>query len=335
MAKKRDVPAFRDDWMFLSNFYPCKIVDKFGKIWSSSEHAYQGMKFEDPTLKEKVRVHPSKGLKKFVKMHSSHIRADWDKVKLGVMYRILMRKFEDSFLQAKLIDTGDEKLVETNYWHDNFWGICMCPDCRLQGTDYEKGKNNLGKILMKIRDNYSRKVSNLKIMVTGHRPPKVGGYDDNSPQRCWVRGQITHAIIQIIMNHYKVPDNGPEWELACSQTIGISGGALGVDTDFARACKAMNIPYDVYVPCLGHSNNWPQESREKYQKMLSFARRVVMVSNKPYSPVLMHARNTNMINDCDVAIAVWDGSDGGTGNCVRGLKIANKPVMYIDPRNFR
>jgi predicted NAD-dependent protein-ADP-ribosyltransferase YbiA (DUF1768 family) len=36
--------------------------------------------------------------------------------------------------------TGDEELVEGNWWNDTFWGVC-------NGV----GENNLGKLLMKIR----------------------------------------------------------------------------------------------------------------------------------------------------------------------------------------
>ena len=35
----------------------------------------------------------------------------------------------------------DDDIVEDNDWGDRFWGICNC-----------EGQNNLGKILMEIRD---------------------------------------------------------------------------------------------------------------------------------------------------------------------------------------
>ena len=41
------------------------------------------------------------------------------------------------------------ELIEGNTWSDNFWGDCHCPKCR--GI---KGENNLGKLLMKIREDY-------------------------------------------------------------------------------------------------------------------------------------------------------------------------------------
>lgn len=45
-------------------------------------------------------------------------------------------------LREALINTGSEELVEGNYWGDTFWGQSPV------GT----GQNNLGKILMEIRN---------------------------------------------------------------------------------------------------------------------------------------------------------------------------------------
>ena len=58
------------------------------------------------------------------------------------MYDICFKKFSQSEeLKKKLLDTGDQELIEGNYWNDTFWGVC-------EG----KGQNHLGKILMQIRE---------------------------------------------------------------------------------------------------------------------------------------------------------------------------------------
>jgi hypothetical protein len=58
------------------------------------------------------------------------------------MYRILRAKFtQNKNLRKMLVDTGDAYLEETNYWHDTFWGV-------YNGI----GENNLGKLLMVVRD---------------------------------------------------------------------------------------------------------------------------------------------------------------------------------------
>ena len=46
-------------------------------------------------------------------------------------------------LRQKLLDTNGVELVEYNYWHDVFWGVCK---------KTEVGENHLGKLIMKIRE---------------------------------------------------------------------------------------------------------------------------------------------------------------------------------------
>ena len=57
------------------------------------------------------------------------------------MEEALRKKFSDPGLRKALLDTGDEYLEEGNTWRDEYWGVC-------NGI----GKNRLGKLLMKIRD---------------------------------------------------------------------------------------------------------------------------------------------------------------------------------------
>ena len=54
----------------------------------------------------------------------------------------LQAKFKNVTEQEMLLETGDAYLEETNYWKDTYWGKC-------NGV----GLNNLGEMLMKIRDN--------------------------------------------------------------------------------------------------------------------------------------------------------------------------------------
>lgn len=61
------------------------------------------------------------------------------------MWSLLVQKFseENQELMDKLLETGDEELIEGNTWKDVFWGY---------DVNLKQGKNNLGKMLMKIRD---------------------------------------------------------------------------------------------------------------------------------------------------------------------------------------
>jgi uncharacterized phage-like protein YoqJ len=45
----------------------------------------------------------------------------------------------------------------------------------------------------------------------------------------------------------------------------------------------------------------------------------------------MQDRNIWMVDHCDALIAVWDGTSGGTANCVRYAQKVGKPIVFIDP----
>ncbi|MDE7478548.1 MAG: NADAR family protein, partial [Lachnospiraceae bacterium] len=70
------------------------------------------------------------------------LRHDWEKVKFDIMYEICKAKFsQNEELREKLIATGKVRLEEGNTWGDKIWG-----------TVNGKGQNNLGKILMRVRE---------------------------------------------------------------------------------------------------------------------------------------------------------------------------------------
>ena len=53
------------------------------------------------------------------------------------------RKFEQEPFKTKLKETGDQHIQEGNRWNDTFWGVSLVSG---------EGENNLGKIIMKIRN---------------------------------------------------------------------------------------------------------------------------------------------------------------------------------------
>ena len=142
------IKKFEGKYRFLSNFYPSRIefvhVNERGDItgvWAPTvEHAYQSLKTEN--LNECLKVlsahtpGEAKNLGRKVTM-----RPDWDNIKLPVMENLLKRKFSDNVLKEQLLNTKDEELIEGNYWNDTYWGVC-------RGV----GQNNLGKLLMKVRN---------------------------------------------------------------------------------------------------------------------------------------------------------------------------------------
>lgn len=147
------IGPFSGKYEFLSNFYLFPIIC-WGKSYASTEHAYQAAKCKNPKDREKIRMAKTPALAKKLGRDTEY-RSDWEGVKIQVMYDVLCRKFTDPDLQQKLLDTGNETLVEINWWHDNFWGSCTCKECGNQGENW------LGKTLMRIR-------AEIRTMVDGY-----------------------------------------------------------------------------------------------------------------------------------------------------------------------
>ncbi len=127
-----------------SNFalYPIKLK---GKIWQTSEHYFQAQKFSGTEHENKIRKASSPmkaaemGRTRKVKM-----RKNWDNMKDNIMYEAVKAKFtQHEELKDLLLSTQDATLVEHTE-NDDYWG---------DGKD-GKGKNKLGKILMKIREEF-------------------------------------------------------------------------------------------------------------------------------------------------------------------------------------
>jgi ribA/ribD-fused uncharacterized protein len=136
------INGFFEEHRFLSNFHLCEIeID--GRFYPSTENAYQAMKFPDVMRKQFQFISPkeSKSLGNVLKMNKEQIER-WEQKKLDVMREVCEYKFFNHPDIAKmLVSTGDRYLEETNYWMDTYWGV-------YSGF----GENNLGKILMDIRN---------------------------------------------------------------------------------------------------------------------------------------------------------------------------------------
>lgn len=138
------IDKFDGEFAFLSNFYPSAISDGY-TTFPTVEHYFQACKCEYMDDYDAIAAAPTPGQAKRLGRQAV-LRDDWEQNKLNVMETALRKKFAIPELQEKLLATGDAWLEEGNYWHDNFWGVCHCIDCQ-----DERGRNNLGKLLMKIR----------------------------------------------------------------------------------------------------------------------------------------------------------------------------------------
>ena len=145
---------FRGEHSFLSNFHLAPINWE-GHRFPTAEHAFQYAKAiyaNAPKVAEQIAQVGSpadaKRLGKPLNTVLSH--SYWNVDKIDTMKHILQVKFnpdDRASLHQKLWETGNAPLIEGNYWHDNFWGVCWCDHCPGDGV------NHLGFLLMEIRGN--------------------------------------------------------------------------------------------------------------------------------------------------------------------------------------
>lgn len=132
------IDNFRGDYRWLSNFHEIEIHYE-GRIYATTEHAYQAAKTLVPEEKDEVQAASTPGRARRLGQKVS-MRADWDKAKRAVMLELTRQKFKDPHLREKLIQTGRHHLIEGAPWGDRYWGVC-------EG----EGENHLGRILMDVR----------------------------------------------------------------------------------------------------------------------------------------------------------------------------------------
>lgn len=144
VAEDGSILSFSGDYRWMSNFWPSLIT--IGETqWPSVENAYQYSKFSHLKCVEVfLSVTPSRA-KKIATDMSKHIRADWDEVKYKYMRKLQYEKYLQNYdLGYKLVQTGSVNIYEGNTWNDLYWGVKL--------DDITTGQNNMGKILMEVRD---------------------------------------------------------------------------------------------------------------------------------------------------------------------------------------
>ena len=146
------IKEFKGRYRFLSNFYTCD-VEYEGMTYPSTEHAFQAAKFSDIEKRKQIQRCSTANQAKNLGQDPVGFRADWHKVRIHIMHKIVKAKFmQHPNLKEALHATENQQLQEGNLWHDSFWGV----DLRTG-----KGSNKLGKLLMLIRRQFREEDANV------------------------------------------------------------------------------------------------------------------------------------------------------------------------------
>jgi ribA/ribD-fused uncharacterized protein len=135
------IKEFQGDYRWLSNFWPVEI-EYNSRVFQSVEHAYMAQKNLSDVWQEFCVNETDPKLVKKMSLEI-RLRSDWEEVKLSIMEDLIRIKFANPTLKEQLLDTGDDLIQEGNTWGDTFWGVDL---------ETGAGKNLLGKIIMKVRE---------------------------------------------------------------------------------------------------------------------------------------------------------------------------------------
>ncbi len=143
-------------------------------------------------------------------------------------------------------------------------------------------------------------MSAIKIAFTGHRHLKYN--------------QVVSYMNKL---HQDYPD-----------AIWITGGAVGLDSLAASFAMAHNIKLWLILP-FPHgvmSKFWTQAQRDVLERSIKYCDKFSVLS-PVYDKSIYLRRNERMVDLSDIVAAFWDGSPGGTGNCVRYAQSVSKRMI--------
>lgn len=166
----------------------------------------------------------------------------------------------------------------------------------------------------------------IGLALTGHRPPRLAGYDLNHPFYKNLQATLESSIERALLK-YQVVD--------CH-----SGMALGADTVWSLAILACQerhgwdrVRFHAEMPNRQHGEKWPEKSRRQHAEIVEKSQTQSYYEGKPGTPFPKQAddRNKGMIDKADILFAVWDGlQKGGTWNAVKYAKETGKQVFRLD-----
>jgi ribA/ribD-fused uncharacterized protein len=139
--------VYKGRWVY--NWFSNMELDPItidGITYPSVENYYQGMKSGHPKILQIFSKLPPYQAKKEGKRLK--LRDDWEQIKFDVMEKALRIKFAPGTSWYTKLKATEGEIVEWNNWGDKIWGKTLNGE----------GENNLGKILMKIRDEQIKKI---------------------------------------------------------------------------------------------------------------------------------------------------------------------------------
>lgn len=358
------IGPFRGEYQWLSNFWPVEVVLD-GEVYPSVEHAYQAAKTQDPIVRHMIRTLSAAEARRFGRRVS--LRPYWDRMKVSVMRDLLRQKFQHPELKKKLLATGDEILRNVNNWGDTFWGtdengvgenwlgaLLMQVRHELRSTRRQVGTVCFtGHRPDKLGGYYYYGPNPTADLVKEKLEWAIRGAIMHNGTRCFITGmaqgvdqwaaELVRDIRAELCESECWAGIGEEIKLIAAIPFAAQAGPwpFSEKQHWARLLKACDeiwvqsddgkswhlwdqYQYDDFINYMckrGYSFHWALGCKcPRWPKFTGDYKR------------LFQQRNQWMVDRADAVLAVWDGSPGGTANCVNYARKVGKPITIIDPR---
>lgn len=159
------------------------------------------------------------------------------------------------------------------------------------------------------------------VVVTGHRPPELGGYDANR-----IADGVRRRLVEILRAKAQV-----DTELVVATGLGLGAEQLG-----AEAAAEADIPYVAVLAFPDPDSVWPDASRRHFRKLLDGAEQVIVHTKKPprskqQAGAAIARRDAWLAAHNHEAVVVWDGTDRAVGKTVRTLEESLDDVWIVEP----
>jgi ribonuclease HI len=161
------------------------------------------------------------------------------------------------------------------------------------------------------------------LLVTGLKPPALGGYGDTS-----VTVQLRRRLAEVLEAKRQLhPD------LTVLTGLGLGSEQLG-----AEAAASSRVPYVAVLAFPGAEEMWSPASRRHFADLLDGAvSRLVLDRRRPASRQAaggaLARRDAWLARHATEALVVWDGRDAGVGRAVRSLRdhLGEEEVWVLEP----
>jgi hypothetical protein len=160
-----------------------------------------------------------------------------------------------------------------------------------------------------------------RVVVTGHRPPQLGGYDADL-------SDLRRRLSEILVAKRAIDDD----------VVVLTGLGLGAEQLGAEAALDVGIPFVAVLPYPDPESVWPGPSRARFRELAGAAERTVILQQKAppsrqQAGAALSRRDAWLARVAHEAIVVWDEDDAAIGKQVRTFRdrVGEENVWVLKP----